>query len=222
MGKHFKILGLSLLALVGVMAVSATAAQAKWLLLKSGVSVKLLEVTASAGLGFLLVPKLGLQIHCTAGSGTVHVESSEEDKKLLVKATPVFTGCTDKKFGGVCTVRGASDTTGKITAKGKGEGSMSGEKVLITAASGAGEAFTDVKYEGEECPLTEIDGKVTGSVTFEVGTPLTDSTSHGVTVTAQSLLFGGQTSELHKTKAGEALTGTVSSGSTFAVHLVSL
>jgi hypothetical protein len=68
--KRLKILGLSLLALAGIMTVSASAAQANWQLLLNGGVVTSLNWAATAGAGELLVPAIGLAIR-TGGTGTI-------------------------------------------------------------------------------------------------------------------------------------------------------
>ena len=88
-----KILGLSLLAVLGLMAVSAAGAQAEGKFLIEGKDVSTLPlktelVTGTAAAGKLLVPGLALTIECTLGDidGTLEAEGM-----ALVKV--LFLGC---------------------------------------------------------------------------------------------------------------------------------
>ncbi len=226
--RNLKVLGLSLLALVAVMAVSASAAQAKWLLLRNGTSVSSLNLIAEAEEGELLVPELGIAIHCEGGKGEVNVETTEGNKKLLASASPEFQGCTDLNFGEVCTVQGKGDPVGTIGASGTGVGSMEGEKVFVTAASTGEAPFADVVYGGEECPLVEIDGRTFGFVEFEILNPLADTLLKEVHISDEELTFGNSPAELHMfdKETGEPLpllgSITEATGATFGVHLVEL
>jgi hypothetical protein len=220
--RNLKILGLSLLALVGVMAISASAAQAKWLLLLNGVSVlkEILNVTVNSG--ELLVPSLGLKIFCSGGTGTAGIELSADHKTLSGSVTGTFNKCKDLEFSEVCTVHGVGDGAETISAKGTGTASMEGEKVLVNAASSE---FANVEYLGEECPFVEVDGRVSGSVTLEVLKPLEDANLHQVHLVKQNLLYGTAAAELHNGTKGGLLSGSVTvTGATNKVglHLVGL
>ncbi len=218
-----KLLGLSLLVLA-VMAVSASGAQAEWLLLRNKVSVKSLQLLGKTESGTLLVPSLGLAITCEKGTGEAKVELSEGNKKLSGTVAGKFTGCVDKEFGEVCTVKGVGDPVGTISAQGSGEATMKGAAVQIVGGTTAFGSFANVVYGGAECPLVEIDGKVTGSGTLEVLDALEDLAVHSkIKLVSASLFFGKNPASIHNGSGG-AVSGSATevSGATFAVHLVNL
>ncbi len=149
-----KILGLALLAAVGVMAVSASAAQAEWEFLREGAgSPSLLQFKVTGLLGEFLVPESNLAIHCTGATGTatLHDDGTGE-------ASGTFHGCTvlgDEQ----CTIYPEEEeegTPGDIPASGTGKLEMSGEgeeeEVYITAE---GKPFAVWYFSGIFCPLPE-------------------------------------------------------------------
>lgn len=226
MHGRLKVLGLTLFALVSMLAVSASAAHADWVLLEGAGKSKVgsLSLTASTpNPGQLLVVGLGLEIECQKGSGTASITDAATP---TAKAKITFTECKDNNFGEVCTVRGVADAVGSITGQGEGTASMTSKSstdLFITAASKAETPFADVLYEGEECPLTEIDGEVTGSVKIEVKNPTTHTASHNVEVVGQALNFGEEEAELHDGKEPPAnVTGTVTRAGNVAVSVVLL
>ena len=197
MGKHLKILGLSLLALVAVMAVNASASQAAtWVLKEGGVEKTSITAAIKAPSGHLLVPGLGIDIECSSGSGSV-TASGGKTETLTGSGEITYTGCKDVNFK-TCTVRSepAGTPKGTIIAKGSGTGFMESTKTLAKLASKAGSPFTTVVYEGAECPLTEVDGTVTGFVDVEIVEAATDSAIHTGVVQKQGLEFGEELATL--------------------------
>ena len=90
--RHLKILGLSLLALVGVMAVSASGAQANWLLLNpANTSVDELNVSGPILLSELLVPGLELAIHCKGGKASALLKKLNGGATLSGSGSALFT-----------------------------------------------------------------------------------------------------------------------------------
>ena len=219
-GARPRILGLSLLAAVGVMAVSASAAQGKWLLLNNKTSVLLQTFNASINSIEFLVPSIGFNIYCIGATGTDHTQLNGSHVSQTGGVEVTFFECEDLNFGEVCAVRGEGDPIGKISAGTSGTASMSGEKVLINAETSN---FATIEYLGEECPLTEINGGVSGSLTAEIANPLEDAATHTVTIVAQNLECGGEPVEYHAAGGGP-VTGTITTpnGATYASHLVAL
>lgn len=224
MGKHFKILGLSLLVLVGVMAVSASGAQAaKWLILSEGLSVTPLKVALeTTEAGSLLVPGLGLNIHCTKGTGSVTASVTGGEEVLNGSGAVVFTGCKDVNFGASCEVGSKGKANETIEATGEGLGEMEGESVFVKLESKKGAPFTTVEYRGAECPLTEINGEVTGFVKARILEPLAELKLHVGHISSQKLEYGGEPATLEGDKSSEPLfsiTNLTNPGGTFAIHL---
>ncbi len=219
--KHLKILCLAICALTAFMAMSASAAQAKWLILRNKVSVTTFETKVTVEAGRLLVPALGLTIFCGGGEGTSKV-SGGGTTTLSGTATITLKGCDVLEFEEVCSVRGSKDAVGsnKITTNGEGSASMTGSEVFLTASSKAGSPFTNIVLEGAECPFIEINGEMTGSTTSKIESPLSDLATHNVVGTSQSLSFGGNATKIENNSGGNlAGTATDSGGQTLAVHL---
>ncbi len=227
-----KILGLALLAAVGVMAVSASAAQAKWLFLKEGEgSPSLLKFNITGLLGELLVPESKLAIHCTGATGTatVHDDGTGE-------ASGTFHGCTvlgDEQ----CTIYPEEEeegTPGDIPASGTGKLEMSGEgeeeEVYITAE---GKPFAVWYFGGMFCTLPE-EVEVNGLARIDILDASTLAKVHLVHVDEgrdsegnTELFYGKEPAELHgKLLEGEKHEPAVEahveefSGAPTALHLV--
>ncbi len=196
----------------------------EWTLLRNGVLVSSLILIAEVEEGELLVPELGLAIHCEGGEGAMHVETAEAGKKLLASAEPEFHGCTDLNFGEVCTVQGKGDPVGTIGAAGTATGSTKGGKVFLTAESSPEAPFADIVYGGEECPLVEINSRTFGFIELEILNPVVDTTLKQVHISDQELELGSSPAELHmldpETEEPLSISGSITEASeaTFAIH----
>ncbi len=225
--KHWKIMGMSLLALAAFMAVSASAAQAKWLVLVNKVSKTSVNLKGTVEAGRLLVPGLNLKIKCTKGEAAGSASLSEENKKLAGSATVTFTGCVVLEFEKTCFPMSKEGATaqpnGTIIAKGNAKAFMEGTKTFVEAKS-EGTPFTSIEILGASCPLEEVDGTVNGSITVEIEKPLEDLVPHGIVLVKQALTYGGQTATLENDSGSTALKGSVeeSAGLTTGIHLVNL
>ncbi len=221
-----KILGLALLAAVGVMAVSASAAQAGWLLLKNGSSVELLQLKVKGLLGELSVPGIGLGIHCEKATGNATLHSTG-------------TGSASVKFQ-ECTVLGDEQCTvlaeeeggsGEIWASAEGVLGMNGEEEVYVKAEG--EPFTGFFFSGVFCTLPE-EVEVKGLALLTLLKALLSEAEHlvhvdeGLDNEGKTELFYGKEpayilGELETPggkKKGAALAHvTEISGATWAVHL---
>lgn len=220
MGKNLKVLGLSLLTLVGVMAMSASASQAKWLLLRNGTSTLELNLSVIQSTAGELLTELGITINCTGGSGSVTAKLEEEHKKLVVSGKITFTGCTVLEFP-ECEVLGPKK--GEIEASGSGIGIENGSGEVFADLSG-----TFVKLitfpKDVHCVLSDIEWNVKGKVHVKVLEPLANNKLHVGHLLDLGLDFFGFTAELHASgsKGPIPLSITESTGATWAVHLVNL
>ncbi len=226
-GKHlYKILGLSLLVAAGVMAMSASAAQAKWLLLKNKVSVNELNLNGQILLGELLVDKLGLKIHCPEGTATLKVALSADKLKTTGSGTATFKKCTMLEFP-KCTVNSPGAAAGEIKASASGELKMTGETFFAEMSS---TEFSTIEITGALCSISEIGGqKLNGTLTLTMHEPLVDNVTHLALLDEKELFYGKEKVILH----GELLTPGVldpailnhiaeASGASWAIHLVEL
>ncbi len=222
--KHLRVLCLSACALMGLMAVNASAAQAKWLLLRNGVSVSSLTLVAEVGEGNYLVPNLGSNVHCEGGEGVATVSLSEEGKTLSGAGQGVLTGCADLNFEEVCTVRSPGNPVGTIEGSGSGVADMSTEgDLIVEVASSLEEPFTEIIREGEECPLVEIDSRVTGRVEVEILESLVEKVAHEAHLVLQETFYGENPAELHDGEGGPLSgMGFEVNGAATSVHLVEL
>lgn len=207
--KRLKILCLSICALAGLMAINVSTAQAKWLILRNGVSVESIKETITIEEWRLLVPALGIQLLCKGGTGTFNL-SGGGGTALTTAKVLTLNGCVASEFEEVCKVRDSTNEvgSGKITFAGSGEGSMTGASVFFTASSTAGSPFTNIIFEGGECPFVEIGGKTYGSLTFQILEPLTNVATHPTDVSSQNLQFFGNPTVIENA-AGGTLKGSL-------------
>jgi hypothetical protein len=201
--RHLKILGLSALALVGIMAVSASAAQATWVL-DGGVTLPdgklLLSLEGGVLLGELLVPGLGIEIHCTGGTAHVHLLTHTDMKTLNASGHAVFSGCKVLNFSAVCKVKSSTTAAGEILAEGSGTVSMNGSETYALLSS---TTFTTIEFEGAECPFIETDGRVNGNVKLTFHNPQTSEATHLALLNDDGLFLGDEPATIH----GELLPG---------------
>jgi hypothetical protein len=178
-GRHgIKVLGLSLIAALGLMAFAASAQAGEYTINEGGVHKTFTEhgiasesVEGTVAHGTLLVPGLGLTILCTGGtfSGTVLLGGTAH-------ASILFSGCEGIPNGTVCK---------PFETKAKMETNLTADKGFI-AASGLGQIilhegkhyllventteFTTI-YWPKLCALT-LENVVKGSYVFELPTAL--------------------------------------------------
>ena len=219
----FKTLILSILVALGVMAVSASAAQAKWLLLRGGASVSELSLQGTLGNGALLeLFGLELQIKCAGGTFTTTLKGGGTTA-LAGSASATFTLCDDYGNPKNCTVSSPGDVDGTIKASGSGEGLMLGEKTYLNLSSSE---FTTIAYGGALCPFNEVEAVVSGSVTLTVLSATAQKTSHTVELDDNVLTSGESSAILHNggELGGSTIIGSAqeASGSTWAIQLTGL
>jgi hypothetical protein len=155
---------------VGVMAISASAAQAagSWL-------VGSTEITNSSTLpaelageiegtsATLLTHLVGLKVAVSCTKFTTENISLKGEGKLTEGGKVVFTGCTVTEGGSNCTVKSPGALTGTVaSAEGKGELVLHEGGVVLTKIQPKSEeaGFATLRFEGE-CALPESN-KVTG------------------------------------------------------------
>lgn len=186
MGKHWKILGMSLLALIGVMAVSASAAQAKFSLKKNGANVDELKLVGSFALGKLVAPGLNVTIHCEVTNGKVTAKLNLSTGAVSVSGSGKSVKCK-VEGAGVCTVRSPTTEKGEIAIAGEGAVEMVGATTFAKLES---EEFTTVIFEGEECSLNEVELPVHGSATIAFGNAETEEKVHTGALDDDKLFMG--------------------------------
>lgn len=218
-----KIMGLSLLAAVGLMAVTASAAQAKWLKLLNKASVNSLKLSAEMLPGSLYIPEIDMEIHCTGGTASVTTNLSGGSTVLSGSGSAEFTGCAVRELEVACTVHSPGQPDGTIVAEGSGTAGMNGAEEVFSNLESA--EFTEFYYEGEECPLAELDQTISGTVKVTLLEALKDLTTHLVHLDDVSLQWGELEAVLFGEEEGSAILGHVKDENptaTWALHLVEL
>lgn len=210
--KQLKIVGFSLLALAAVMAMSASAAQAEKYEVTVGGKVlsggQTLELKVSVAAGELLVPKLGLAIRCDGGEGILKLTLSATQELLGGPFNITFKKCRILEFEETCSVHSKGDAAGIIKAGGSGDMTMPQAKLYVYAPTSGAGVFSDIIIDGDECPLVNVSGVVTGSIEIEIEAAETFAKIHNIKVIAQKLLYGLHSATL-EALGGAALTGTV-------------
>jgi hypothetical protein len=166
-----KLVGLTVLAAISVMAVSATAAQAKYTLLLNGKHVAELHLLLKNLPGELKAEN-GLKIKCSAGEGLAIAKLVEEGKKVTGSAEGTFKGCVWVGSESTCTINDGG--AGQIKAKGTGEVVMTGEQFRVTATS---TEFATVFTEGIFCTIPEeevVSGTADVIIEGEEGATMTE------------------------------------------------
>lgn len=215
-----KTLSLFLPVIVLALAFGPSTAGASWLLLLGSGETLLVEVDVAFPLIYLLVSSIPLEIHCEEGEGTLHASLNSLHTTLISETTVTFWGCLDLIWEETCEVRSLGHSTGteEITVTGPGVGGMDQQSDLFFD----GVIKSHILYDGVECPLTEIDGHLSGEIRVEMANPLTHSTTHAVTLTEQVLEFGESGPAVFESTTGGDPTGTAKDAENVSVHLVDL
>jgi hypothetical protein len=156
-------LGLSLLVIVAVMAVNASAAQANWLLLKNLVSVATLNLTANILEKELLVPDLNLKIYCGKGTATATVVDGTPPTGSVHALLEL---CSVLLFSN-CIIHSAGAPNGHVLLQGEGSTiwMASNDSILVLAEDAE---FTTIEFLGATCPFIDTVEPIGGGVLFEL------------------------------------------------------
>jgi hypothetical protein len=221
--KSLKTLGLSLLALAGIMVVSASAAQANWQALLNGAVVNSISWFFDDLALKLLVPDLGLTIFCSGGTGTVAITGGGT-KTLKGSSSVKFTGCDVEEAEEPCEVFSPGEPDGTIRMSGEGIAGMEGAEIVTFNLSSS--KFTEIKIEGEECAAAELDATVSGSLSMTCLEALKDLTIHLLHEDEVSLKYGTHAMKMEGAEGMSAVLGhardSANPNATFAIHLVGL
>ncbi len=205
---------MSLLVAVGIVAVSASAAQANWVLKKNKSSVSQLKLKGNVLLTELLIPELEIAIHCTGGNMLATLTSGGGGTTLSGTASATLTGCKLLEFEKICTVESLGAGAGKINYSFSGNLKMEGEKTFALVSNGE---FTKISITGALCPFA-LEGSLTmafgGSMTMNIVNPLTEQVNHLIEINDEELFYGEEEVVLD----GELLEPGVHADST-VVHM---
>ncbi len=217
--RHLEILGLSLFALVSVMAVSASAAQAEWLLLLNQSSVSSITGTIQLLPFHFYVEELELTISCTGGTATTTLTGS---KVLSVSNTTTVTGCAVTGGEEVCEVHSSGQPDGTIVGSDSGPMDDSGPEEVLALLSSS--KISEIEIDGEECSVGEFDATLSGSLRILILEALQDLTTHLVHIEDCELFYGTHSVSLLSSE-GSAILGHArdqNPNATWAIHLVNL
>lgn len=230
-GRHgIKVLGLSLIAALGLMAFTAAAAQAGEFSLTNGTpettgtftakGVASESIEGSVALGELLVPGLGISFHCTGGNITGTVLLKDASSKAIAHANILYTGCTVKgnKFCQVYETHAnmlAETNVGNIAASGLGELIlMGGQHYLLVESASFATLYLLTSAKGCTLPL---ENAVNGSTVLFIPNALTQSQNQTLIPLTQAeletlfpnhkLFYGTQAAWLDGGTATVALSG---------------
>ena len=199
--KLTNILGLSVLAIAAVLAMNASAAQAVYKL-EGGTEtagVLLLHLLATFGLGEKLIGTqpggLNIHVHCTGGTGLIHLVTNAAMTTLSGSGTADFTGCTVKNFP-QCKVLSPGAAAGLISASGSGTASMSGAETFLRLSS---TNLSELEFSNPLCPFDGLSGADSGEVILGLGNGEASLVTHTGTLddVAGTLAYGGEPSALH-------------------------
>lgn len=190
-----KVLGLLTLVVIGAMAASASAAQAKWVLKKNGEAVLSLGLKAVFGLKELLAPSLSLAIHCSAGSANATLSlnagpTPPAHTVLTSSGSAKFTSYVMLKAEKTCAVHSVGAPVGTIASSWNGLGQMSGGNTFLRMESSN---FATLVIEGALCPLNEFEEAINGTLNLTLNGAAAEAASHGLELdNAEKGLFFGE------------------------------
>lgn len=218
-----KVLGVAMLAMVGAMALGASAAQANWLIVVNGQSVNSIQLAGTIVLSSeLLAESLGFSLNCEGGTGQAELKTVSGGEEIVGSGVVTFTGCVVVGFEEVCNAFSPGKPAGTITASGSGKGSMEGGKTFTELTS---EEFTVIEFSGEECPLTELNGVVSGTGTGTLVNAEVEQKVHAVEVDAKELFFGAEPVDMHGSGGAESnveVSAEEIGGQPWSIRLVGL
>ena len=224
--RAVKAVQLILLATIAILAISTSAAQANWLLLRNKTSVLQLQLTGDVLLSKFLVPAVaGLELHCSGGAASVTTKLEKEHAILTVSGSAKLTSCVLVGAEKTCTVKSPGAAAGELVLSFQGKLYMKGETTYSLISS---EEFTTKVITGALCPLNETEEVVAGSIILTLLDPLTDAATHLVELDDDELLFGQEKLLIHGELKGEEQEAAVLvhfkevTAGTWAIHLVGL
>jgi hypothetical protein len=167
-------LGLSLIAFLSMLALTASGAQANdgsaffsgnpHVILGAGSSI--LVDSESLEAGELLVPALAIELNCSEAEAHGKLEAGGK-----VSALALFLGCTILGAEEDCVILPSlgSGSSGVIHATANGLlRKKNGKHYLLAEGLGAGKTFAAIVIEGEFCPLDNTHTTINGSIVFEL------------------------------------------------------
>lgn len=191
--RDLKILVLSLLALIGVLSVGTSAAQAKWQLLDGETPTLSLTLLGEILLSQILIDEIPISIHCGRGDLSMVLTLDAAHTTLSVSEETLLENCAEKNFT-TCAVYSLGRKSGTIFMSAKGQAAMVGTASFAKFVSAT---FGNIAFKGSECPLLEFEIEVTGEMRMSVVSPTSHQAVHEVWLEGVALTGGESSMALH-------------------------
>lgn len=206
--KHtIKMLGLTVLAALGLLAMSASAAQALTLNLSNAAigSGNSEAFVGEIDPGAILVPDLQLKIHCD--SGLVETILKQSGSSVEGEGLLKFSECFVNEALKTCKVYTVGQAPGIIIfVLKKGEVQMTGATTFALLPT-----LSVIKIEGI-CAAAETEEEVSGNTKITIKEPEAEQLTHDIEVNEDGLIFGTDSALLHTLLAGSGpITGNATS-----------
>lgn len=220
-----------MLAAIGVMAVSGSTAQAKWLILENTNSISSITLNGAVNAGEILVSGL-LALYCTGGPAIATISTKEESEKLEISSTAILNNCIVKdglgKENGNCTVNSVGEPAKRIEVESAGVATM--PNALAVSFLLFGSELVKIEINGALCPLDEFDASVNGAASLTMPEGVDKRTTHVFHLDEErdkegnSLLFYEENeADLNSAAAPVVLVSALAvSGNAWALALVGL
>lgn len=197
-------LGLAIVVVLSLMAISATAAQALTFRI-NGVPAASESFLTKIDPGALLIKDLNLEIHCNGGIGEVQL--AQNGSVVESAGWLEFTECGVNAALKTCVVNTPGESAGVII--GAGEGKVVGDNVILLSSSD----LTEIEIQGI-CAAAETEETVSGNVILSISTAATSDKTHNVVLDEDGLKFGEDEAVLHTLAGGfGGISGSMTSAS---------
>lgn len=191
----------SLLALVGFMAMSASAAQAKWVLvggtehtMGADAGKLLLSLSGEVLSEEMLIESLGIEKYCAGGTAAISLSTNAAMTSLTIGGTATLEECMVLGFEETCTLKSVGQASGNVDVVFSGQGKMSGAD---TSSELLSEDFSSIRFEGEECPFNELEAQVQGLLSLTLPNAAELAATHAALLDEISIKYGAEKLLLH-------------------------
>ncbi len=180
-----KAIGLSVLAIIGMTAIGASTAQAKYVLRLNEEPVSALHLLLD-GLHGVIKAENGLELLCTGGHGLIEAKNLEST--VVGSMSREFTGCVWVGAEETCIIEDPEGGEGVIKAEGTGKIEMVGGAYNVVTTNE--KEFAVVYTEGLFCTLPEEE-VVEGTASASLPDAEEEATTHSAELHAVDIRLGG-------------------------------
>lgn len=193
-GRLTKVAASSLLVLVGLMGIGASAAQAKWVLvggtehtMGADAGKLLLPLTGEVLSEEMLIESLGIEKYCAGGTASASLSTNAAMTNLAIGGTATLEECTVLSFEETCTLKSIGQAVGNVDVVFNGQAKMSGAS---TSSELLSEDFSSIRFEGEECPFNELEAQVKGLLSLTLPNATESALGHTALLDEISIKYG--------------------------------